>query len=100
MVSSKKARREERLKLSLSLPRSTPSLQPTLYIMAFRDCARRSRGISNWTVTDDARTSVRYSKLVDRDEILRVLRGFEAAGLEYVLIGAAAMGFHGLVRAT
>jgi len=37
---------------------------------------------------------------VDRDEIVRVLRAFEAAGLEYVLIGAAALGFHGLVRAT
>jgi hypothetical protein len=37
---------------------------------------------------------------VDRDEVMRVLRAFEAAGLEYVLIGAAAMGFHGLVRAT
>jgi hypothetical protein len=37
---------------------------------------------------------------VDRDEIFRVLRAFEASGLEYVLIGAAAMGFHGLVRAT
>jgi hypothetical protein len=37
---------------------------------------------------------------VDRDEILRVLRAFEAAGLEYVLIGATAMGFHGVVRAT
>jgi hypothetical protein len=37
---------------------------------------------------------------VDRDEIFRVLRAFEAAGLEYVLIGATAMGFHGLVRAT
>jgi hypothetical protein len=37
---------------------------------------------------------------VDRDEMLRVLRAFEAAGLEYVLIGATAMGFHGLVRAT
>jgi hypothetical protein len=37
---------------------------------------------------------------VDRDEIIRVLRAFEASGLEYVLIGAAAMGFHGLVRAT
>jgi len=37
---------------------------------------------------------------VDRDEIVRVLRAFEAAGLEYVLIGATAMGFHGLVRAT
>jgi hypothetical protein len=37
---------------------------------------------------------------VDRDEMLRVLRAFEREGLEYVLIGAAAMGFHGLVRAT
>ena len=37
---------------------------------------------------------------MDRDEIIRVLRAFEAVGLEYVLIGAAAMGFHGLVRAT
>jgi hypothetical protein len=37
---------------------------------------------------------------VDRDEILRVLRAFEEAGLEYVLIGATAMGFHGVVRAT
>lgn len=37
---------------------------------------------------------------MDRDEIIRVLRAFEAAGLEYVLIGATAMGFHGLVRAT
>ena len=31
---------------------------------------------------------------------MRVLRAFESAGLEYVLIGAAAMGFHGLIRAT
>jgi hypothetical protein len=37
---------------------------------------------------------------VDRDEMLRVLRAFDEEGLEYVLIGAAAMGFHGLVRAT
>jgi hypothetical protein len=37
---------------------------------------------------------------VDRDEILRVLRAFEVSGLEYVLIGATAMGIHGLVRAT
>ncbi|MGV8041930.1 MAG: hypothetical protein AB2L07_18350 [Thermoanaerobaculaceae bacterium] len=37
---------------------------------------------------------------MDRDEIVRVLRAFEEEGLEYVLIGAAAMGFHGLVRAT
>jgi len=37
---------------------------------------------------------------VDRDEMLRVFRAFEAVGLEYVLIGATAMGIHGLVRAT
>ena len=37
---------------------------------------------------------------MDRDEILRALRAFESAGLEYVLIGATAMGFHGVVRAT
>ena len=37
---------------------------------------------------------------MDRDEIMRALRAFELAGLEYVLIGAAAMGLHGLVRAT
>ena len=37
---------------------------------------------------------------MDRDEIFRVLRAFDAAGLDYVLIGATAMGFHGLVRAT
>jgi hypothetical protein len=32
--------------------------------------------------------------------MLRVLRCFQEEGLEYVLIGAAALGFHGLVRAT
>jgi len=37
---------------------------------------------------------------MDRDEVFRVLRAFEAAGLDYVLIGAAAMGLHGVVRAT
>ena len=37
---------------------------------------------------------------MDRDELLTVLRVFEATGLEYVLIGASAMGFHGVVRAT
>src|SRR5215213_3084843 len=44
--------------------------------------------------------TTRYPSGVDRDEIIRVLRAFEAAELEYVLIGATAMGFHGLVRAT
>jgi len=37
---------------------------------------------------------------VDRDELLNALRAFENQSLEYVLIGATAMGFHGLVRAT
>ncbi len=37
---------------------------------------------------------------MDRDEIVRVLQAFGTAGVEYVLIGATAMGFHGLVRAT
>ncbi len=37
---------------------------------------------------------------MDREEAMRVLRAFEAAGLEYVLIGAAAMAFHDLVRVT
>lgn len=48
----------------------------------------------------DARPPTRYPFPMDRDEIIRVLRAFEKSGLEYVLIGAAAMGFHGLVRAT
>ncbi len=37
---------------------------------------------------------------MDRDELLKVLRAFEEQDLEYVLIGATAMGFHGLIRAT
>jgi hypothetical protein len=37
---------------------------------------------------------------MDRDELLRVLRAFQDKDLEYVLIGATAMGFHGLIRAT
>ena len=43
---------------------------------------------------------VRYSRGMDRNEILHVLSAFEEEGLEYVLIGATAMGFHGIVRAT
>ena len=42
----------------------------------------------------------RYSNPVDRDEIICVLRAFDTAGLEYILIGAVAMGSHGLIRAT
>jgi hypothetical protein len=32
--------------------------------------------------------------------MLRVLRALEAEGVRYVLIGAAAVGIHGVVRAT
>ena len=46
------------------------------------------------------RLKARYSYAMDRDEVIDVLRAFEEQGLEYVLIGAAAMGFHGIVRAT
>jgi hypothetical protein len=41
-----------------------------------------------------------YSWGVDRDEMLRALRALGDEGVEYVLIGAAAMGVHGIVRAT
>jgi hypothetical protein len=37
---------------------------------------------------------------MDRDELLRLFRAFQTHGLEYVLIGATAMGLHGLIRAT
>jgi hypothetical protein len=37
---------------------------------------------------------------MDSNELLRVLRAFNAAGLRYVVVGGVALGFHGLVRAT
>jgi len=37
---------------------------------------------------------------MNRDELLKVLRAFQEQNLEYILIGATAMGFHGLIRAT
>ncbi len=37
---------------------------------------------------------------MDRDEFLGLLRALEEAAVDYVLIGATAMGFHGVVRAT
>lgn len=37
---------------------------------------------------------------VDRQEFLRLMSAFEQSGLEYVLIGATAMGLHGVLRAT
>ena len=43
---------------------------------------------------------VSYPTRVDRDGVMRVLRAFAAAKLEYMLIGATAMGVHGLIRAT
>jgi hypothetical protein len=43
---------------------------------------------------------VGYACVVDRDEMLRVLKALADEAVEYVLIGAAAMGVHGVVRAT
>lgn len=37
---------------------------------------------------------------MNRDELVELLRAFEAEGLEYVLIGATAMGLQGVIRAT
>ncbi len=37
---------------------------------------------------------------MERDELLRLLRAFETEALEYVLVGATAMGLHGVIRAT
>lgn len=37
---------------------------------------------------------------MDRDELLRVFRALDVAGVEDALIGATAMGVHGVVRAT
>ncbi len=37
---------------------------------------------------------------MQQDEILRLCRAFQQEGLHYVLIGATAMAFHGVVRAT
>jgi hypothetical protein len=51
---------------------------------------------------DPARIARRLTYIdgVNRDEMLGVLAAFERVGLEYVLIGAMAMGLHGIVRAT
>ena len=40
----------------------------------------------------DVHTTTGYANSVDRDEVMRVLRAFQTAGLEYVLIGAAGDG--------
>lgn len=76
-----------------------------------RTCPRASKRVSGGAkgrfrttgvdaAVGDAAAAGRYAYGVDRDEILRVLRAFEESGLDYVLIGATAMGFHGVVRAT
>jgi hypothetical protein len=64
--------------------------------------ASREPGGRSWPRPSRHRTGTGagYPSHVDRDEIVRVLRAFEAEALEYVLIGATAMGFHGVVRAT
>ena len=37
---------------------------------------------------------------MDFDEIMRILKSFEEARLEYILIGAVALNFHGISRTT
>jgi len=37
---------------------------------------------------------------MDTDSLFRLLRAFEQEGLEYALIGAAALNLHGIIRAT
>lgn len=37
---------------------------------------------------------------MDLDELMRILASFEREELEYVLVGGAALNFHGLIRAT
>ena len=72
--------------------------------MKNRDCFPSNREedthIPAYSIDVTRRCLTRYATSMDREEVMRVLRAFESAGLEYVLIGAAAMGFHGLVRAT
>jgi hypothetical protein len=51
-------------------------------------------------ISDVPPVSLRYASWMSGEELQRILAAFEAEGLEYVMIGAAAMGFHGLVRAT
>ena len=53
-----------------------------------------SRNVSQWRHPDESSSVLP----MDRDELIRVLRAFEAERLEYVLIGATAMGLHGLIR--
>lgn len=37
---------------------------------------------------------------MNRDELIRVFRALEQAGVEYVLVGGAALGMHGIIRGT
>lgn len=42
----------------------------------------------------------RPGETMDLDEVMQVLASFEREEVEYVLVGAAALNFHGLIRAT
>jgi hypothetical protein len=43
---------------------------------------------------------MRYTVLVEWDPVMRVLAALEAAGVDYLVIGAVAVNFHGIARAT
>ena len=69
---------------------------------ASRRYDRRAAAQKQITITSTDSTAARRhgGNYMDRGELLRVLRAFEDQGLEYVLIGATALAFHGIVRAT
>ena len=48
----------------------------------------------------DPRLRYYYNRLVDFEEIKRILAAFEREGVQYVLIGSLAMATQGLIRAT
>ena len=79
---------------------ATEGSQPTVRVHGRRCGSLRSPSPSHPPKPLAANLGLRYSRGMDRNEILLVLEAFEEEGLDYVLIGATAMGFHGIVRAT
>jgi Nucleotidyl transferase AbiEii toxin, Type IV TA system len=75
------------------IAKRTTSNKPTAPVSV---SAAAATTVAGWSIAaaDDTLGSV------DRNELVRVLSAFQTTQLEYVLIGATAMGFHGLVRAT
>ncbi len=49
---------------------------------------------------DSVSSSLATLGTVDREELIRVFRALDQAGVEYTLVGAAALGMHGIIRGT